>query len=62
MNGFSMYDKVIDLLEEGLTEEQVAERLHITLEEVKSREQEFLNEIKAELGLPDDTDVKLIED
>jgi DNA-binding NarL/FixJ family response regulator len=56
-----MYDKVIDLLEEGLTEEQVAERLHITVEEVKKREQEFLNEIKAELRLPDDTDVKLID-
>jgi DNA-directed RNA polymerase specialized sigma24 family protein len=57
-NGFSVYDKVIDLLEDGLSEQEVADRLHITLEEVKQREDEFINEIKVELGIPDEPQVR----
>lgn len=57
-NGFSIYDKVIDLLEDGLSEQEVAEQLHITLEEVKQREQEFINEIKVELNIPDEPQVR----
>jgi orotate phosphoribosyltransferase-like protein len=57
-NGFSIYDKVIDLLEDGLSEEEVADLLHITLEEVQQRENEFISLIKAELNIPDEPQVR----
>jgi orotate phosphoribosyltransferase-like protein len=61
-NGFSIYDKVIDLLEDGLSEQEVAEQLHITLEEVKQREDEFISLIKVELNIPEDKTMKLVQD